>query len=107
MSPGERIVESANLPGRGDRAASHVLASFDGPAFLRRAHAVQAAYDAFLGRARKQRDEWLKMARTRLGLLQALASDWSALRPLLADDVQVAVLESLREALQPRLRARV
>jgi hypothetical protein len=84
-----------------------VLAGFDAPAYIRRARQVQDAFTGLIQRARVQRDEWLKMARTRLGLLHALAGDWPGLRPLLADDAQVEVLQYLLGELKPRLRARV
>jgi hypothetical protein len=81
-----------------------ILASFDAPAFVRRARGVQEALGHLLARCRAQRDEWLKMTRLLLGRLHALAGDWSALRPLLADDEQLGVLEALRVSLAPKLR---
>src|SRR5688500_4232366 len=60
---------------------------FDAPAYVRRA-----------------RDEWLSMARLRVGLLHALAGDWQAVRPWLADDEQLGVLEQLHKELSPKLR---
>jgi hypothetical protein len=81
-----------------------LLASFDVPAFIRRARGVQEALGHLLARCRAQRDEWLKMTKLLVGRLHALAGDWSALRPLLADDEQFAVLESLRVILAPKLR---
>jgi hypothetical protein len=80
-----------------------VLGSFD-PAFLRRARGVQSALDHLLAKCRAQRDEWLKMTKLLLGWLHALVDDWSALRPLLADDEQPAVLEALHGSLAPKLR---
>jgi hypothetical protein len=44
------------------------------------------------------------MVRIRLATLQALAGDWAILRPSLADDEQVRVLNELWEMLQPTLR---
>jgi hypothetical protein len=46
------------------------------------------------------------MVRTRLAMLHALAGDWEALRPWLAED-QVRVLRDLHTALAPRLRTAV
>src|SRR5262245_54795914 len=77
---------------------------FDAPAFVRRARNVEAALEYLLGRARVVREEWLAMTRMRVGVLHALAGEWSALRPWLAGDDQVPVLEQLREALSPKLR---
>jgi hypothetical protein len=81
-----------------------LLAMFDAPAFIRRARGVHDAFSHLLARCRPQRDEWLKMPRLLLGRLHALAGDWPALRLLLADDEQLAVLESLRLDLTPKLR---
>ncbi len=86
---------------------NQVLAQYDVPAFIRRAHQVQEAFDQLLSRCRQQRKEWLLMVRIRLGLLQALAGDWNVLRPWLIDESQVQVLDDLQASLQPRLRARV
>ncbi len=81
-----------------------VLASFDAPAFVRRARGVQDALGHLLAKCQAQRDEWLKMPRLFLGRLHALAGDWSALRLMLADDEQLGVLEALRVSLSPELR---
>jgi hypothetical protein len=81
-----------------------LLASFDAPAFIRRARGVQEALAHLLAKCRAQRDEWLKMTRLHLGRLHALAGDWSALRPLLAADEQLSVLVSLHDSLAPKLR---
>jgi hypothetical protein len=82
-----------------------VMAQFDAPAFIRRARGVREALDHLLARCRAQRDEWLGMTRVHLGRLHALAGEWSVLRPLLADNEQLAVLEALRTSLAPKLRA--
>src|SRR5262245_21524803 len=68
---------------------------------------MEGAFEQLLERCRRQRSEWLKMVRTRLGLLHAHAGGWDALRPLLADDGQVTALAALHAELQPRLRVRV
>jgi hypothetical protein len=81
-----------------------LLASFDAPAFIRRARGVQEALGHLLARCRAQRDEWLKMTKLLLGRLHSLAGDWSTLRPLLTNDEQLAILESLRITLAPKLR---
>ena len=77
---------------------------FDAPAYVRRARNVEQALEHVLGKARAVRHEWLEMPRLRLGVLRALAGEWSALRAWLADDEQLAVLERLHEDLAPRLR---
>ena len=77
------------------------------PAYIRRAQGVRQALDALVAACRRQREEWLGMARLRLGMLHALAGgDWSALRPFLAEG-QEAVLEALRVELAPRLRTTI
>src|SRR5437667_8685195 len=83
---------------------NELIGLFDAPAYVRRARGVEEALEYLLARARHQRDEWLEMVRLRLGTLHALAGDWSALRPWLADDDQVRVLQGLYETLSPRLR---
>jgi hypothetical protein len=102
-------VDDVPILGRGDE--HHLLktfeAQYDAPAYIRRARQVEDAWETLLHRCRRQRDEWLPMVRTRLGLVRGLAGDWAALRPWLADDEQVALLRHLEEVLQPRLRAAV
>lgn len=90
-----------------DHAFKDILAHYDAPAYIRRARQVQDAYDHLIARCRKQRDDWLKMVRIRLGTIHALAGDWERLRLLLADDGQLQALQKLHEELQPRLRVAV
>jgi hypothetical protein len=101
-------VDDIPILGRDDpqNLLNEFAAQYDAPAYVRRARNVQQSYEALLARCRKQRDEWLGMVRTRLGLLHALAGDWLALRSWLADD-QLDILRELHERLQPRLRARI
>jgi hypothetical protein len=87
------------------RELQEVLSSFDAPAYVRRARRVEAAYEQLLNRCRRQRHALLSVTRTRLGLLKALAGDWAALRPLLADDSQLDALTRLDADLAPKLRA--
>jgi len=96
------------IPGRDDdkRIFNEVLAMQGAPAYVRRAQAVEAALADLLAQCQRQREDWLKMVRIRLGLLAMLAGDWQALRPLLADDDQPRVLRSLHETLAPELRYR-
>jgi hypothetical protein len=99
-------VDNVSLGSDADqREMNELLGLFDAPAYIRRARGVEQALDFVLLRGRQRRDEWLAMPRLRLGQLHALAGGWEAVRPLLADDEQVEVLERLREALSPRLRA--
>ncbi len=98
-------MSEVHIPSREDRQAfNEALARYDGPAFLRRARRVQAAYDQLLDECRRQREEWLALVRIRLGTLRALAGSWDVLIPHLADEGQVRLLEEMCLALNPRLR---
>lgn len=78
---------------------------FDAPAYIRRVRNVEGALEHLLGRARVVREEWLAMTRMRIGVLHALVGgNWTMLRPWLADDEQVGVLERLHQTLSPTLR---
>jgi hypothetical protein len=91
------------LLGRDDdrRLFTQFASQYGPPAFVRRAVQVQEAFEQLVLRCHRQRDEWLAMARTQLGILQSLAGDWSALRSLLTDDNQVEILRRLGTALNP------
>ncbi len=89
------------------RLVNQFLAQYDAPAYVRRARAVQDAFDALLGRCRLRRDELLKMVRIELGTLHALADGWHNLLPSLVDADQIEVLERLHAELRPRLRVPV
>ena len=86
------------------REMQEVMAQFDAPAYIRRARGVEHALDDLLAKCRRQREEWLPMVKLRLGQLHALAGDWPALRPFVADEEQLVVLESLHRTLSPKLR---
>jgi hypothetical protein len=90
-----------------DRQFNQIVGLYDAPAYVRRARQVQEALDGVLMRCRRQRDEWLTMVRTRLGVLGALAADWSRLRPLLTGEDRVEDLRSLHDSLKPQLRVPV
>jgi hypothetical protein len=90
-----------------DRLMKQLLGHYDVPAYVRRARRVQDTFDAMLAGCLKQRDEWLELVRIRLGTLRALAQDWCALQPLLADECQVTLLQELDALLKPQLRAPV
>src|SRR5262245_39944828 len=77
---------------------------FDAPAYVRRARNVDQALQHILGRSRTVREEWIGMARLRIGMLHALAGDWARLRPWLADEEQIGVLQSLHAIMSPKLR---
>src|SRR5262245_9553726 len=79
-------------------------ALYDAPAYVRRARDTEAAYDRLLERCRRQRNEWLMMVRLRLGTLQALAGEWVAVLPCLADEDQLRQLELMHAELAPKLR---
>lgn len=87
-----------------DRQINELVSLFEGPAYIRRARGVEEALEHLLGLANRQRDEWLAMPRLHLGQLHALAGEWAAIRPWLADDSQLDVLEHLRRTLAPQLR---
>jgi hypothetical protein len=91
----------------GSRLFQRVLGYYDAPAYVRRARQMEEGYEQLLARCRRQRDEWLVMVRIRLALLRALAGDWTALQPLLADEGQLAVLRGMDAELKPSLRHRV
>jgi hypothetical protein len=100
-------MDAVPIAGRDDDAFKQLLSQYDAPAYVRRARQVQAAFDDLLARCRRQRDEWSQMARLRLGMLRALAGGWDVLRPLLADEDQLRILQELEAALNPRLRVPV
>jgi hypothetical protein len=78
--------------------ARQIFASFDAPAFVRRARDVHGNWEEILGRCRRQREEWLKLPKVRLGRLFALAGDWPAVGRLLAEPAEVERLEELYRA---------
>jgi hypothetical protein len=86
-----------------NRFAAH----YDAPAYARRALRVQQAYEELLSRCRRKRDQWLEMVRLRLGVLRALAEDFSRLSLVAAATEQIDTLRGLHDELQPRLRVPV
>jgi hypothetical protein len=78
--------------------------AFDAPAYIRRAKAVEAAWEQLRARCLRQRAEWLQIPRLRLGMLFARIADPQALQPLLADPVQIQALVALHAEWQPELR---
>jgi hypothetical protein len=93
--------------GRGDdRVVKQVLAGFDAPAYIRRARRVHEALEVLTEHCRQQRDEWLQLVRTRLGILQALAGAWDRLASWLGPGEQ-DTLGQLYSHLCPKLRVPV
>jgi hypothetical protein len=81
------------------------LSQYDAPAYIRRARGVQAAFDQLLEHCRRRRAEWLEIVRLRIGMLHALAGDWSNLQPFLTDEEQLNILRYDLAALAAPLRA--
>jgi hypothetical protein len=84
-----------------------VLGNYDAPAFIRRALRVREALENLLARCRLERDQQLTMPRLRLGILRALAGDWVRLRPFLANEDQIDLLQKLDMELNPQLRLQI
>src|SRR5438105_13434205 len=80
------------------------LAHYDVPAYVRRARRVEEAFEQLLAHCRQQREDMLTMVRTRIGILGALARDWSVLRPWLKDEEEITVLLDLHTLLRPQQR---
>jgi hypothetical protein len=101
------LVENEELliPEHGEDKAllQQFMAMGGAPAFIVRANQVEQTWEAVQAKCRQQREEWLAMVRVRLGMLAALAGEWSSLRPWL-DDEQVETLRQLHDQLQPKLR---
>jgi hypothetical protein len=85
------------------REVMQMMAQFDVPAYARRARNMEQALEHLLERCRRKRNEWLMMARLRLGQLAVLTGEWSALEAML-DDEQIARLRQLHAELEPKLR---
>jgi hypothetical protein len=91
----------------GGRIFQQVMAQFDAPAYVRRAHRVQHAWEDLIAQCRRQRDEWLMMVVIRLGTLRKLAGSWDRLLPYLANADQIDVLQRLWDDLKPDLQIRI
>src|SRR3954469_9896209 len=102
---GTEVATMEEMPGVGGEKNDYALlmASFDAPAYVRRARGVEEALERLLARCRGQRDEWLLMVKIRLATLHALAGDWSALRPHLSGD-DLNRLQAMHADLAPTLR---
>src|SRR5437762_2690038 len=89
---------------REEKWFQQLLALHGAPAYVRRAQNVEAAWQQLVERCRRQRHEWLALARSRLAILRGLAGDWSKLEPILGGPDAVAVLADLERELQPTAR---
>jgi hypothetical protein len=72
-----------------------VAAQYDAPAYVRRARAVEGAFQDLTERCRRQRDEWLFGVRFHLAELRAGVDSWAALSDLLAGETDIRVLREL------------
>jgi hypothetical protein len=88
-----------------DRRIVQEIAGRFGPAsFMRRAKLVETTWAVLLEQGNHARREHLAMVRLRVGQLHALAGGWEALRPLMPDAADRAMLARLHDELQPELR---
>jgi hypothetical protein len=99
-------MDTLSSPGNPREAGifNEVMALYGAPAYVRRARNMEMAWEALVERHRRRRREDLAIPSMLLAVLRALAGEWKALRPWLADDTQPAVLESLEVELRPTLR---
>jgi hypothetical protein len=106
---GDAFVDEVTIPSRDDsqNAYKEFIAIYGAPAFVRRAREVEDALAQLLQRCRRQRDEWLLMVRLNLGILRGMAGEWSALRPVVASDDDLTILDRLHQELKPVLRSTV
>jgi hypothetical protein len=90
-------MEEFPVVGRDDeqRIFQQLTGMHGGPAYIRRGRLVEETLDRLLACCRAQRNEWLRLVRFQLATLQGLAGGWEQLRPLLADDSQLGVLDGL------------
>lgn len=85
-----------------DNLFKRVLGSYDVPAYVRRARAVEDAFHDLLSQCRLRRTQMLEIARSRLQALRDLvAGDWQSVLLPLATREQADVLQRLQEELQP------
>src|SRR5690606_6637096 len=81
------------------------LGQCDAPAFARRGRDVEGSWRTLLEECRRLRDPLLDLVRLRLGTLHALLDgNWSAMRPLVREDVDLQTIAQLHEEHQPQLR---
>jgi hypothetical protein len=100
-------VSETQLPSDEDRAMQEVAGMYDVPAYVRRARAVEGAFQDLLARCRAQKEEWAALIRLRVGQLFALAGTPEALQPLLADESDLRQLCQLHAEMAPELRVPV
>lgn len=97
--------EESNIPSRDDNefAYQQVLSSFGGPAYVRRARAVEEELNRICAHCQQQRQEYLNMVTLRVGTLKAMAGDWDQLIPFFHNPQQLEELKLLHEELSPKL----
>jgi hypothetical protein len=83
---------------------NEAMSLYGAPAYVRRSRQTEEAWEGLIEKQRRRREELIAVTRTLVGMLRAQAGAWTALRPWLADDAQVGVLERLEADLQPQLR---
>jgi hypothetical protein len=93
-------MEEVPIPYREDdgQLFRRVFARYSVPAYVRRAKAVEDAFEQLLNDCTNQRQECLKDVRSRLVAVVRL-SDWNALLPYLADEKQLLSLQDLCRSL--------
>jgi hypothetical protein len=94
--------DSASEEGR--RIVQEIAGRFGPASFMRRAKLIETTWARVLEQGDHARREQLAMVRLRVGQLHALAGGWDALRPLVPDDADRAMLAHLHDELQPDLR---
>jgi hypothetical protein len=102
-------VDEVKIAGREDERDlfKQFTTHYDAPAYMRRAKAVQETFNLLVDRCRVKREELIAMTRSRLGVLQGLAGEWSRLLPHLADAEQLGTLDRLVELVTPKVAAPV
>lgn len=83
---------------------NETMAMYGAPAYVRRARQMEQAWTALVEHCGRRRDEELAMVRLRLGVLAALAGNWQQLRPHVANDEQLTILQRMHAELNPQLR---
>jgi len=84
-----------------------MLLAFDAPAFVRRALAVEAAWNGLLEMCRRERVRLLELPRIRLGRFLTLLRSWPADPFAICRPDDLAYLETLYQEWKPGLRSRV
>ena len=80
--------------GPSDPIYKRILARYDVPAYVRRARAVQDAWELLLSACRRQREMWLTMPRMRLGMVSSVDITSTRRTELLTSSVWLETLAS-------------